>query len=129
MGPEMITELGEGNLVADIWVLGTSMHKDKSGPLVRADAITHLLASTEKVTASQIGSDDVITLVHQDSVGHGYRGAHPVPDHFHLALLRKFTEARKQVQGSEEDLIVFADLDDNEQWEWAVFPVSEIWTD
>ncbi len=114
--------------MADIWVLGTSMHKDKSGSLVRADAITHLMASTEKVTASQIGSDDVITLVHQDSVGHGYRGSHPVPEDFHLALLAKLPEARKQACDSEEDLILFADLDDNEQWDWSVFPVSEIWT-
>lgn len=29
---------------------GTTMHKDRSGPLVRAGAITHLMANTEKLT-------------------------------------------------------------------------------
>ncbi|WP_424892339.1 hypothetical protein [Streptomyces sp. XH2] len=114
--------------MADLWVMGTSMHKNRSGPLVRADAITHLMASTEKVTASQIGSDDAITLVHRDSVGHGYQGPHPVPEDFHLALLAKLPEARRQAQGSEEDLILFPGLDDNQQWDWSVMTVTELWT-
>jgi hypothetical protein len=113
--------------VADIWVLGTSMDKDRSGPLVRVDAITHLMASTEKLTASQVGSDDTITLVHKDSMGHGGPAPH-LPEDFHLALLAKLPEARKMARDSEEDLVVLADLDDNRQWDWSVFPASELWT-
>ncbi|MEU2769318.1 hypothetical protein ABZ628_21545 [Streptomyces diastaticus] len=102
------------------------MTMDRSGPLVRADSITHLMASTEKVVATQIGSDDVITLVHQDSVGHGLRGPHPVPWDFHLALLAKLPEARKLAQDSEEDLLLFPSLDDNQEWDWSVMTVSEL---
>ncbi|MEU6988982.1 hypothetical protein ABZ946_37280 [Streptomyces sp. NPDC046324] len=29
--------------------------------------------------------------------------------------------------GSEEDLVVLADLDCKSQWGWSTFPVSELW--
>jgi hypothetical protein len=124
----MITDLLEGNSwqTSECWAPACT--RTRAARWSRADAITHLLASTEKVTASQIGSDDVITLVHQDSIGHGYRGAHPVPENFHLALLVKLPEARKQAQESEADVILFPGLDDNEQWDWSVMAVSELWT-
>ncbi|MET7718616.1 hypothetical protein [Streptomyces sp. NPDC005407] len=87
--------------MADIWVLGTRMHEDRSGPLVRADAITTSWPPP-KLTASQIGSDDAITLVHKDSVGHGYP-APALPEDFHLALLAKLPEARKLARDSDEE--------------------------
>ncbi|MFF4647699.1 hypothetical protein [Streptomyces sp. NPDC001389] len=114
--------------MAHIWVMGTTMHRDRSGPLVRADGITHLMANTEKLTASRLGSDDVITLVHQESVGHGYDGPHPVPEDFHLALLSALSGARKKAQDSDEDLVLFPSLDDNRQWDWSVMTISELWT-
>ncbi|MFF4331166.1 hypothetical protein ACFYZT_32255 [Streptomyces sp. NPDC001591] len=114
--------------MADIWVMGTTMQAGRSGPLVRADAITHLIASTEKVTASRLGSEDVITLVHRDSVGHGYDGSHDVPDDFHVALLHALTEARGKAQGSAEDLVLFPDLDDNRKWQWSIIQISELWS-
>ncbi|MFD7444054.1 hypothetical protein [Streptomyces sp. NPDC059909] len=41
----------------------------------------------------------------------------------------KLGEARKRAQDSDEDLALFADLDDNGQWGWSVFTVSELWND
>ena len=42
-------------------------------------------------------------------------------------MLAKLAEARKQAQGSDEDLVLYADLDDNGQWGWSVFTVSQLW--
>ncbi|MEU9072384.1 hypothetical protein AB0D60_36545 [Streptomyces sp. NPDC048306] len=66
--------------------------------------------------------EQVVTLVHKDAE----RGT-VLPENFHLALLVKLAEARAQAHNSDEDLILFADLDDNRQWEWSVFTASELW--
>lgn len=114
--------------MADIWVLGTHLHEGSYGSLVRADAITHLQASTEKVTASRIGSEDTVVLAHKDSLVLG--GPAPVlPEDFHLGLLAMINEARKKARaGGDGDLVVLADLDDNKKWDWSVFPLSELYT-
>ncbi|MFE4263435.1 hypothetical protein [Streptomyces sp. NPDC056883] len=114
--------------MSDVWVLGTHLQEGNSGSLVRADAITHLQASTEKVTASRIGSEDSVVLAHKDS--EGLCGPAPVlPEDFHLALLVVINEARRQARaGGDEDLVVLADLDDNKKWDWSVFPLSEVYT-
>ncbi|MEV8336565.1 hypothetical protein [Streptomyces niveus] len=113
--------------MADIWVKGTHLHKDRFGQLVRADAITRLQASTEKVTASQIGSDGTVMLAHKESLGLG-APAPALPEDFHLALLVKIGEARKQARSGGDDLIVLPDLDDDKEWDWSIVPLSELWT-
>ncbi|PNE43442.1 hypothetical protein [Streptomyces noursei] len=112
--------------MANIWVLCSSLPSDSSQS-VRADDITHLIASTEKLTASRLGSDTVVTLAHRDWEGLGVPVPNDLPEDFGLALLAKLAEARKQAQNSEEDLVLLADLDDNRQWDWSVFPISELW--
>ncbi|MEV6956111.1 hypothetical protein [Streptomyces sp. NPDC051183] len=108
-----------------VWVKGTTLHEDHFGQLVRADLIGHLLGSTEEVAAAQIGSETTVMLAHKASIG---LGATPpdLPENFHLALLAKIAEARKEALESPEDLIILADLDDNNEWDWSIFPTSAI---
>lgn len=110
----------------DIWILGTTLREDGSGQLVRADAISHLLATADELTASRLGSDDTVTLVHKGAVGLG-APAPRLPEDFHLALLAKLGEARTRAVESKEDLVILPDLDDDQAWNWSVFPLSELW--
>ncbi|WP_331730596.1 hypothetical protein OHV05_36895 (plasmid) [Kitasatospora sp. NBC_00070] len=107
--------------MADIWVLSWGQDRGRSGQLVRAGAITHLLASEERVSASRVESDEVVRLV--GSTGPGAL----LPEDFHLALLVKLGQARKQARDSDKDLVLVADLDDDSEWDWSVFTVSELW--
>ncbi|MFI5748904.1 hypothetical protein ACIBBE_23915 [Streptomyces sp. NPDC051644] len=112
--------------MAEIWVLGTRLNMDRSGQLVRASDISHLLACNEKITAARIGSDDTVMLAHKDGVGLG-APAPLLPENFHLALLVKLGEARKQAHDNGEDLVVLPGLDDNKEWDWSIVPASELW--
>jgi hypothetical protein len=105
-----------GKRMADIWILGTTLHQDRGGPLVRADEISHLRTTGDKLTASRIGTNDEVTLVHKGAVGLGVPAPLPLlPEHFHLALLVTLGEARQQARNSEEDLVVVPGLDDNKE--------------
>ncbi|ANZ13400.1 hypothetical protein SNOUR_43550 [Streptomyces noursei ATCC 11455] len=115
--------------MVDIWVLCTSLQPDSPRQLVRADAITHLRASAKKLTASRLGSGDVVTLAHRDSEMLGVPAPNDLPEDFDLALLAKHAEAVQRAKTSEEHLILLPDLDDNRQWAWSVFSVSELWPD
>jgi hypothetical protein len=106
--------------MADIWVLGRSRLDSRSGQLVRADAITYLTASAERLTASRLETDEVAVLISDAKP--------PLPENFHLALLVELGVARKMARDGDEDLVVLADLDDDHRWDWSVFPVSELWT-
>ncbi|MEU9700294.1 hypothetical protein [Streptomyces sp. NPDC047981] len=113
----------------DIWVMGTTQHEGRSGQLVRADAITHLSATVDKVTASRIGSEDAVTLVHKDAFGLGVPEPLPsLPEDFHLALLVKLGEARTQARDGKEDLVLVPGVDDNKEWDWTIVRASELWT-
>ncbi|WP_374778591.1 hypothetical protein OG756_41870 (plasmid) [Streptomyces sp. NBC_01310] len=111
----------------DVWVMGTTLHEGRSGQLVRADAITYLSATVDKVTASRIGSDEAATLAHKSAFGLG-APAPLLPEDFHLALLVTLGEAREQARDGKEDLVVVPGLDDNKEWDWSIVPVSELWT-
>ncbi|MCX5278113.1 MULTISPECIES: hypothetical protein [Streptomyces] len=113
--------------MADTWILGTTLHENRSGQLVRADDVSHLLATGDSVTASRIGSDDAVTLAHKDAVGLE-APAPSLPEDFHLALLVTLGKARKQARDSEEDLVVVPGIDDNKEWDWTIVPISELWT-
>ena len=54
--------------MADIWVMGRRMHRGRSSQLVRADAVTHLMASDEKLSATRIESGEFVTLIDKDAV-------------------------------------------------------------
>src|SRR4051794_28138441 len=66
--------------VAKIWILAASQQPGESS-LVRADDITHLIASHETLSASRVASDTFITLVHRD------QETKYLPENFDLALL------------------------------------------
>ncbi|MEU2856782.1 hypothetical protein [Streptomyces syringium] len=106
--------------MADIWVLCQDQRKDKS-TLVRADAITYLSVSDEKLTAARLESNEVVTLVHRDA-----EGGKPLPEHFNLKLLALISEIRDSAREGDEDLVLMAALDDHGRWAWSVFSVSEL---
>lgn len=104
--------------MADIWVLSQSV-ADLS-TLVRADAITYLSASREKVSGARLETAHTVLLAHRAEQGRD------LPDNFHVAFLAKLAQARVQAETSEEDLVLMARLDSQGAWNWTVLPVTEL---
>ncbi|MFD9339864.1 hypothetical protein ACFWBF_36645 [Streptomyces sp. NPDC060028] len=98
-------------MAADIWVMGGGLLENPYGQLIRADAISHLAACEDKLTASRLGSAEAVTLAHKDK-----ERDTDLPRNFHLRLLAKLSEARNQARNTDEDLVLFADLDHHGTW-------------
>ncbi|MFD5489508.1 hypothetical protein ACFWIV_29040 [Streptomyces virginiae] len=112
--------------MTNIWIMRKT--QDPAGGrdrrvMVRADAITYLIADDRQVRAAELGSDNTTVLADKKDAG---PSAPPLPEGFNADMQYMVSDLRRQLaaDGDSEDHVLIAQVVDGE-WEWRAFAASE----
>lgn len=106
--------------MAIVWVLAADKRNSIVGaPLVKAEAITGFKQTHNTVDALGIHPEEPVVV----AASFGSTNA-PLPDGFHLDLLKTITE--QAAAGLPEDhVVVVAEYEFGAPWKWRAYPLSE----